>query len=82
MPQTRALRGSDNQELHILTIRGEPLRAYERSRTAEDRRLDVMFDEDGGAWFAGIPEPGDFLRFRDALATAGHRTSMAKPHPE
>lgn len=82
MPQTRALRGSDNQELHILTIRGEPLRAYERPRTAEDRRLDVMFDEDGGAWFAGIPEPDDFRRFRDALAAAGHRTSMAKAHPE
>ncbi len=52
------------------------MRRYERPRTADDRRLDVMFDENGGAWFAGIPEPGDFLRFRRALAAAGHRTSM------
>lgn len=77
LPQTLALRGSDNQELLILTPLGSEFRRFDRRRSAADRRLDVMFDEDGGAWFAGIPEPGDFLRFRRALEGAGHRTGMS-----
>ncbi|MGZ3458532.1 MAG: 4Fe-4S single cluster domain-containing protein, partial [Archangium sp.] len=40
-PQTRALRGSDNQRLHCLTPLGEArFRAYERPLAPEDRRLD------------------------------------------
>lgn len=78
LPQTKALRGSDNQQLHILTAQGAAFEAYERTRGQEDRRLDVMFDEDGGAWFAGIPNHGDFIRFRRALTLAGHRTSMVE----
>ena len=77
-PQTKALRGSDNQRLHILTPQGAAFEAYERPRGPEDRRLDVMFDAAGGAWFAGIPDHGDFTRFRQALALAGHRTSMVE----
>jgi anaerobic ribonucleoside-triphosphate reductase activating protein len=71
--QTRALRGSDNQELHVLTALGEPFAAYDRPATPADRRLDVMFDADGGAWFTGIPAHGDFQRLRQALETEGHR---------
>lgn len=78
LSQTLALRGSDNQCLHVLTPEGASFEAYNRQRGAEDRRLDVMFDADGGAWFAGIPDHGDFLRFRRALALAGHRTSMVE----
>jgi len=72
LPQTMALRGSDNQDLHILSPAGEALRAFERPATSADRRLDVMFDEEGHAWFAGIPARGDFAKMRRALATAGH----------
>ncbi|MCI3132057.1 4Fe-4S cluster-binding domain-containing protein [Phenylobacterium aquaticum] len=53
--QTLALRGSDNQTLHILTEAGRRFETYERPVGAGDLKLDVMFDADGGAWFAGIP---------------------------
>ncbi|MBY8823219.1 4Fe-4S cluster-binding domain-containing protein [Sphingomonas colocasiae] len=72
LPQTLALRGSDNQELHILTERGAALAGFERTRDARDHRLDVMFDEAGDAWIAGIPARGDLARLRRLLASAGH----------
>lgn len=67
-----ALRGSDNQSLHILSDLGEPFRAFERARTTKDRQLDVMFDDNGAVWFAGIPNGGDFERLRLLLASQGH----------
>lgn len=73
-PQTAALRGSDNQRLHLLTPLGrDRFAAYERPATDEDRRFDVMFDGDGAVWLAGIPARGDLARLQDALAAAGHR---------
>jgi anaerobic ribonucleoside-triphosphate reductase activating protein len=75
--QTRALRGSDNQTLHVLSDRGAPFAAFERPAVAADRRLDVMFDADGGAWFAGIPARGDFARFRQSMRSAGHQIQMS-----
>jgi anaerobic ribonucleoside-triphosphate reductase activating protein len=72
-PQTLALRGSDNQTLHVLTPLGEEFRRYERQADETDRRLDVMFDEEGNAWLAGIPARGDIGRLRRALTAAGHR---------
>ena len=75
--QTRALRGSDNQTLHVLTERGAHFSAFERPAVAADRRLDVMFDADGGAWFAGIPARGDFVRFRQAMRLAGHQIQLS-----
>ncbi|HKX77571.1 MAG TPA: 4Fe-4S single cluster domain-containing protein [Novosphingobium sp.] len=72
LPQTIALRGSDNQLLHILTPLGEEMRRFERDLDATDRKLDVMFDADGDAWLAGIPARGDIGRLRRALASAGH----------
>lgn len=77
VPQTLALRGSDNQELHILTDRGARLAAYERLAGPEDRRLDVMFDQDGGIWFAGIPARNDFQKLRRALKAEGHHVVMS-----
>lgn len=76
-PQTRALRGSDNQTLHILSERGARFAAFERPAAAADRRLDVMFDVDGGAWFAGIPARGDFVRFRQTMRAAGHQVQLS-----
>ena len=53
--QTLALRGSDNQELHFLTAMGHARFApFERPVTEADRILDIMFDDRGDVWFAGI----------------------------
>lgn len=81
-PQTKALRGSDNQSLHALTELGRKFVQYERRSVAEDRRLDVMFDSDGSAWFAGIPAQHDFARLQQALASAGHRISVSSDAAE
>jgi len=75
--QTRALRGSDNQTLHVLSDRGARFAAFERPAVPADRRLDVMFDADGGAWFAGIPARGDLVRFRQAMRAAGHQIQLS-----
>jgi len=72
LPQTLAMRGSDNQRLHILSDLGREMLEYERQINDADRRLDVMFDENGHAWMAGIPARGDLARLRRALSAAGH----------
>ena len=78
-PQTRALRGSDNQLLHLLTPLGvSELSAIERQICNEDRALDVMFDADGTVWLAGIPMRGDLARLRAALVEAGHSVSLTE----
>lgn len=74
-PQTRSLRGSDNQPLVLLTPLGRD--RYAGLANAPPKRvLDVMFDEDG-AWFAGIPGPGDFTLFEKALKAHGHRVVLS-----
>lgn len=77
LPQTLALRGSDNQELHILSELGEEFRPYDRILAPSDRRLDVMFDEDGDAWLAGIPARGELGRLRRMLAAQGHQSQTS-----
>lgn len=77
LPQTLALRGSDNQRLRVLTGLGAEFAAFDRPAAASDRRLDVMFDESGDAWMAGIPARGDIGRLRRSLAAAGHRASTS-----
>jgi anaerobic ribonucleoside-triphosphate reductase activating protein len=75
--QSLALRGSDNQSLRILSVLGDPLRAYERPRGPGDRQLDAMFDEDGSVWFAGIPGPGEFEQLTAVLEGAGHQVATS-----
>jgi anaerobic ribonucleoside-triphosphate reductase activating protein len=78
-PQTLALRGSDNQRLHCLTPLGEQrFRSYERPLTSSDRTLDVMFDEEGTVWMAGIPRRGDLQRLAALLAANGHMASTTE----
>lgn len=74
LPQTLALRGSDNQRIHALTAAGAGVLSYDRPVTPADHRLDVTFDEHGHAWLAGIPARGEMARLRRVLAAAGHRT--------
>jgi anaerobic ribonucleoside-triphosphate reductase activating protein len=70
--QTLALRGSDNQELHLITERGRARFAgFERPATERDRAVDVMFDDNGDVWFAGIPARDDFQRLRELLESTG-----------
>jgi anaerobic ribonucleoside-triphosphate reductase activating protein len=75
---SRPLRGSDNQRMHLLTALGQKrFSQYERLLTEQDKSLDVMFDEDGSVWFAGIPRRGDFQRLRDLLNGEGHLVQIS-----
>jgi anaerobic ribonucleoside-triphosphate reductase activating protein len=71
-PQTVALRGSDNQRLHTLTSLGHGrFAAYDRPIAGGDKSLDVMFDEQGEIWLAGIPGRGDFRQLQSILRANG-----------
>jgi anaerobic ribonucleoside-triphosphate reductase activating protein len=73
-PQTKALRGSDNQRLHLLTPLGQNrLSSYERPISAEDRRFDLMMGETGEVWMAGIPGRDDFTRLATILTDQHHQ---------
>ncbi len=80
--QTRALRGSDNQRLSLLTDLGrERLAGLDRLHATADKVLDIMFDDDGSVWMAGIPRHNDLLRLRGMLRAQGHylQTSAHAP---
>lgn len=77
VPQTLAMRGSDNQRLHVLSDLGREMLQFERMAGPSDRRLDVMFDRSGQAWMAGIPARGDIARLRRALSAAGHSAATS-----
>lgn len=71
-PQTLPLRGSDNQRLHRLTALGRSRFAGHDEPGSEGGAFDVMFDEGGTVWLAGIPRRGDFERLREELGRLGH----------
>jgi len=80
-PQSRYLMGSDNQRMTCLTPLGSKVFGpLNRLSDDSDRRLDVMFDEDGVVWLAGIPGRGDMARLQGLLEEAGTylRTTEAK----
>lgn len=71
--QKKALRGSDNQRLHCLTPAGITLfSGYENRCIETGKHLDVMFDEDGTVWLAGIPTRGDMAKLKTLLLSEGH----------
>lgn len=79
--QTRYMRGSDNQRMSLLTARGEEVfGGLDRPTTDADRRLDVMFDEGGAVWLAGIPSRGDMAKLQLILEGEGTylRTTEAR----
>lgn len=85
LPQTRALRGSDNQRLIALTPLGERrLHPYERKVREDEAMLDVMFDDlSGEVFLAGVPRRGDLRRLAALLEAAGHALSTSEdPRPE
>lgn len=76
--QSKALRGSDNQRLSLLTELGQKrLTEYERPLKASDKALDLMFDSDGSIWMAGIPRRDDLLRLRNLLEEKGHQLQLS-----
>lgn len=79
--QTKYLRGSDNQRMTCLTALGHKVfGSLDRNATSADRRLDVMFDEHGEVWLAGIPSRGDMARLQLILEGQGTylRTTEAR----
>jgi anaerobic ribonucleoside-triphosphate reductase activating protein len=77
--QTLALRGSDNQRLHCLTVLGEKrFRQFDRTIVATDKTFDIMFEEDGPIWLAGIPGRNDMQRLKIILADDGHIVSTTQ----
>lgn len=78
LPQSIALRGSDNQRLHLLTTVGRArFSGFERPLRAEEKALDLMLDEDGSVWMAGIPRRDDLLRLRALLREQGHQLQVS-----
>jgi anaerobic ribonucleoside-triphosphate reductase activating protein len=72
-PQTLPIRGSDNQRLHMLTALGRERFVLFDNPALFDQTFDVMFDDDGSVWLAGIPRRGDFERLKARLGQLGHR---------
>ena len=73
--QTLALRGSDNQRLHYLTPLGEArFGQFNRSFHSSEKALDIMFEEGGAIWLAGIPRHDDMKLLQKILAKDGHIT--------
>ncbi|GAB1440934.1 hypothetical protein MASR2M36_37190 [Providencia sp.] len=68
LSQTQMLKGSDNQQLHMLTPLGKArFASYQRPTTPEDKVLDLAFDETGRLFLAGVPERDDMLRLRSLI---------------
>ena len=79
--QTLPLRGSANQQLYFISELGrERFSSFNRPIQSADRRLDVMFDQDGSVWLAGIPLAGDFDRLRQIFRAAGHKFAFSDSH--
>lgn len=71
--QTLPLRGSDNQRLHLLTPLGAARFAgFSVPTPGDEPRFDIMFEDDGGVFLAGIPRTGDMSRLRELMERAGH----------
>ncbi|PHM54409.1 4Fe-4S single cluster domain-containing protein [Xenorhabdus sp. KK7.4] len=77
--QALRLRGSDNQELHLLTSLGRQLyHSYHLPLEKTDKVLDLALDAQGRIFIAGIPEKGDMERFRDLLIQGDHQVTQIK----
>lgn len=83
MPQTTVLRGSENQKMHLLTKLGHTrFKALQHQKiTPQTPVLDIMFDNDGSVWFAGIPRQNDFLLLQTLLENDGHQVKTTAHAP-
>ncbi len=72
LPQTKPLRGSDNQRLFLLTELGQQhFSSDEHSNAIPSKALDMMY-EDGKVWLAGVPLQQDLPKLIDRLRIKGH----------
>jgi anaerobic ribonucleoside-triphosphate reductase activating protein len=78
--QSRPLRGSDNQRMHLLSEVGRERYGALLYSELNDRSrvLDLFIDEKGDAWFAGIPRLGDMRRLKALLAEDGIEASITQ----
>jgi anaerobic ribonucleoside-triphosphate reductase activating protein len=78
--QTLALRGSDNQRMVFLSDLGRDRYGHLATARSDARRavLDLFLDEDGGAWFAGIPRLGDMRRLKALIEQQGFRAAVTE----
>lgn len=82
-PQTLRLRGSDNQRLHCFSERAqEKFAYYQQTITTMDKRLDIMFDDEGVVWFAGVPQRDDLLKLQTILKQQGHQIKVTADKTE
>lgn len=78
-PDTLALRGSNNQRLHLLTEQGR--REFSRYEVeASLRHFDIMLDADGEVWMAGIPRRNDFENLRKVLGAQIQTFDVTQDH--
>lgn len=64
------LRGSDNQEIRVLTPLGRTRYGNLERRLPQALSIDLV-ETDGKLWFAGIPRPGDLDRLDAILSARG-----------
>jgi anaerobic ribonucleoside-triphosphate reductase activating protein len=64
------LRGSDNQEIRVLTPLGRARYGNLDGRLPQALSIDLV-ETDGRLWFAGIPRPGDLDRLDAILSARG-----------
>lgn len=78
MTQSLPLRGSDNQRLHVLTPLGADRFLPFTQPSSDPSKFDVMFDEDGTVWFAGVPSQNAFRQIAASLDLEGHHVSTSE----
>jgi len=80
LPGTLLWRGSDNQRLHLLSVRAAGHETYRHAVYDGDRPLHFELAADGSVCCVGIPERGFRERFTDRLAdrgiVTGHETGQ------
>jgi anaerobic ribonucleoside-triphosphate reductase activating protein len=64
------LRGSENQEIRVLTPLGRERYGNLERRSPQALSIDLI-ETDGELWFAGIPRPGDLNRLDAILSARG-----------
>ena len=77
--QKKPLRGSDNQTLHLLSEKG--MAAYSKYLKSADvlqKKLDIMFDDNGAVWLAGIPKHDDFIHLVKILRENGSAVAVTQ----
>ena len=70
-PTDAPLRGSGNQQLHLLTVLGAQRFASLATTRVDAAPLDLVADPDGSVWIAGVPRRGDLDRLAHLLAAHG-----------